>query len=129
MFLQIFFSFTKAAHNYSEILISGPCVGYSCYEAVTYGQRIRWDYDCSQTNTAGLATGYDNVMYNLDYLLCAHVGANCSADTDVQHHSHRDTILDFNDIGYAAIGTGYGYNASSTYKHYWYNGYVSFGNS
>jgi len=106
---------TAAAFSHSLDMGTTPCFSHDSCNKTSIWTRIKSYYSCSGTLGENIAAGYADPLATNNQWLCDSVGSACAADKSGSD-GHRSGIMNAN---YNAIGVGFAYVSSSTYKNYW----------
>jgi len=108
----------RSARAHSEDMARTPCWGHDSCDGTSWSARIRAFYSLPGGIGENIAAGYPgptDPRYAMNMWLCDESGSACCAD-GASCDGHRRNIMS---ASWRALGTGYGYAASSPYQNYW----------
>jgi hypothetical protein len=108
----------RSARAHSEDMAGTPCWGHDSCDGTSWSVRIRAYYSLPGGIGENIAAGYPapaDPRHAMNMWLCDESGSTCCAD-GASCDGHRRNIMSGS---WRALGTGYGYAASSPYQNYW----------
>lgn len=105
----------SSAYAHSNDMATHGCFAHDSCDGTPVFTRIASYYSCSGTMGENIAAGYADPLDTNNQWLCDEVDSACAADGS-GNDGHRSNIM-FS--SYAVVGTGFAYNATSTYRNYW----------
>lgn len=104
-----------SAYSHSNDMAVHNCFKHDSCDGTPTFTRIQSFYTCNGNMGENIAAGYSDPLATSNQWLCDETGGACAADGSGAD-GHRDNMMS---PTYKAVGVGYDYSASSTYKHYW----------